>query len=113
MQQAGLQGSGIFHTAYHWPEKTLFAYHSDAHKERAVTVQGATNSSVPRALLDQAWLAGDERFVHVRLSRYDLTVYRHPTARADAHQIVDAHVFKRHVYFFAVPHDMRNVGLKV
>src|SRR5260370_14459820 len=104
MQQAGFQGSGIFHTAYHLPEKTLFAYHSDAHKERAVTVQGATNSSVSRALLDQAWLAGDERFVHVRLSRYDLTVYSHPTARPHAHQIVAAHVFTRPVSFFAFPH---------
>src|SRR5258708_37225947 len=113
MQQAGFQGPGIFHAAYHLPEKTLFAYHSDADKERAVTIQRAAYGLVSGALLDQAWLASDERFVHIRLSRFHDSVYRHPLTWADTHQIVDAHVFKRHVYFFAVPHDMRNVGLKV
>jgi hypothetical protein len=52
MQQAWLQGSSVFHAAYYLPEKTIFTYHSDTDKERAVTVQRAAYGLVSGALLD-------------------------------------------------------------
>ena len=93
MQQAGFQGASVLHTADHLPEKAFFAYDSHAHEQRSVAVQRAANGLVSGALLNQAGLASDERFVHVRFSRFDHAIHRYPLTRTDAHQIADAHFF--------------------
>ena len=113
MQQAGLQSAGIFHTAYHLPEKTFFTHNCDAHEKRAVTVQRAAYGLVSGVLLDKSWLLGDERFVYVRFTRFDHSVDGHSLTWADADQVADAHFFERYRFFFTIPYYVGNVRLEI
>ena len=98
-QQARFEGPGVFHTAYHLSEKTFFTHDSDAHKERAMTVQRTAYRPVSGTLIGGQWLAVNERFVHVRFPRFDHAVHRDPLTGADAHPVTDAHFFERRTNF--------------
>ena len=78
-----------------------------------MTVQRTADGPGPGALLDKFWLASDERFIHVRLPRFNHAIYRHPLTRAYAHQVANTHFIERHLDLFAVPYHTHNVRLKI
>ena len=78
-----------------------------------MTVQRTADSPVSGTLIGGQWLAVNERFVHVRFSGFDCAIDRYAATRENPYQVADAHLFERHLLFFAVLYDTCDVGFQV
>ena len=78
-----------------------------------MAVQRAADGLVALVFLDALRFAGNERFVHIRLARFNHAIHGHALAWTDAHEIANPQVVERHLYLPTFSSHSHHVRLQI